>query len=136
MEYLSLAPIGKGLFVAGTIAAIVVFAYVMYRRLGLLFLGQFENRFDRLPARFWAMIKYGFGQYKMPQELIPGLLHIFIFVGFMVLTVRTVEIFVMGVTAQVFSTVTGNSSLGSRIRLKSFGVPSASGGVNQLCISS
>jgi len=41
-------------------------------------------------------------------------------------------IFIMGAMAQVFSTVTGNSSLGSRMRLKSFGVPSLNGGVNQL----
>ena len=102
-QVLFFSPVVKGLFVAAVIAAVAFFSYTMYRRLGILFLTQKENRLDQLPRRVWSMIKFGFAQYRMPEEIIPGLLHIFIFVGFMALTIRTTEIAVMGVTSSHYN---------------------------------
>jgi Fe-S oxidoreductase len=67
--------------------------YVAYYRIQILALGQPENRLDKHTTRIWLAIKYGFLQYKMPRELSAGLLHIMVFSGFMVLSVRTVTLF-------------------------------------------
>ena len=100
---LSFSAAEKALFIAAVIGAVAFFSYTMYRRLGILLLAQKENRADHIPGRILAMLKYGFGQRRMFDELIPGLLHIFIFVGFMTLAIRTTEIAVMGVTSSHYS---------------------------------
>ncbi len=56
------------------------------------------NRLDRVPERLGALLRFGFGQRRMvdPEEFVPGLMHVMIFAAFMVLSVRTVMLFVMG----------------------------------------
>jgi len=56
------------------------------------------NRLDRLAERSMVLLKFGFGQRRMvdPEEFVPGAMHLMIFAAFMVLTVRTVMLFVMG----------------------------------------
>jgi Fe-S oxidoreductase len=100
---LSFSPAEKGLFIAAVIVAVAFFSWTMYRRLGVLLLARNENRTDRVGERTLAMLKYGFGQHRLPDDLIPGLLHIFIFVGFLTLSIRTMEIAVMGVTSSDYN---------------------------------
>lgn len=49
-------------------------------------------------ARLSALLRFGFGQRRLldPEELVPGLLHVFVFVAFLVLGLRTVTLFGMG----------------------------------------
>ncbi len=100
---LSFSPVEKVLFVLVILAAIGYFARTMYQRLAVLMVAQKEERTDRVGERLSAMLKYGFGQYRMPDELVPGLLHIFIFVGFLTLSIRTTEIAVMGLTSSHYT---------------------------------
>ncbi len=100
---LALSHAEKILFIAVIVAAVAFFAHTMYRRLAVLLVAQKEDRTDHLPDRILAMLKYGFGQYRLPDELIPGLLHIFIFVGFVTLSIRTTEIAVMGLRSSHYT---------------------------------
>ncbi len=83
------------LFALMILAGLAIFGYVMYRRFKLMTLGPGENRFDEIPKRIAAAVKFGFGQNRMPREKQAGWLHIFIFGGFMVLSIRTTIIFGM-----------------------------------------
>jgi Fe-S oxidoreductase len=58
------------------------------------------NRLDRVPERFGALLKFGFGQRRMldPEEFVPGLMHFFIFGAFVVLAGRTGMLFVMALS--------------------------------------
>ena len=72
------------------VTALVVFAWSAIRRWQLLRLGRFVNRFDRIPERLAAVFRYAFAQEKMSYYQPTGWAHKLIFVGFVVLTVRTI----------------------------------------------
>ena len=91
------------LFIGVTILGLLVFMYVMHYRIQIMKLGSPDDRTDHLPHRVWMTIKYAFLQYKMPQEIIPGILHIMIFFGFLTLGVRTVILFGHGIAGADFS---------------------------------
>ena len=65
--------------------------YSLNRRFGLLRLGREDNRFDRLGERFKHMMVYALGQKKMFDDRFAGLYHLFIFYGFLVVSIRTVR---------------------------------------------
>jgi len=71
------------------VSALAVFAWSAIRRWQLLRLGRFVNRFDRIPERLAAVFRYAFAQEKMSYYQPSGWAHKLIFVGFMVLTLRT-----------------------------------------------
>ena len=55
----------------------------------LLSTGRPDMRFDRLPERVRGVVEYALGQKKMGYYRVAGLAHKLIFVGFMVLLLRT-----------------------------------------------
>ncbi len=55
-----------------------------------------EPRFDRIGLRIRRTLEYAFAQKRMFRDLYAGVFHIFIFGGFVVLTVRTIELVVDG----------------------------------------
>ncbi len=81
-------------------AGLVAFAFIMNGRLRAMFAlkGEPGNRLDQVPRRLAAFLKFGLGQKRMldREERLPGSMHFFIFFAFMVLTVRTAMLFVMG----------------------------------------
>ena len=87
------------------------FGYTMFGRVRamLALKAPANNRFDRIPERIAALMKFGMGQKRMvnPEEFVPGLMHVFIFGAFMVLSVRTIMMFVMGYSETV-ALVLGN----------------------------
>jgi Fe-S oxidoreductase len=82
-----------GLLVA---AAIAVFVYSISRRIRVLLAGRPDDRFTRIPRRILLTLQYAFAQRRMFRDLYAGVFHIFIFSGFLVLTVRTVALVVEG----------------------------------------
>ncbi|MBX3202101.1 MAG: (Fe-S)-binding protein [Labilithrix sp.] len=78
------------------VAAHVVFAWSAIRRWQLLRLGRFTNRFDRIPERLAAVFRYAFAQEKMNYYQPTGWAHKLIFVGFLVLTLRTLVLWGRG----------------------------------------
>jgi Fe-S oxidoreductase len=76
------------------LAGLASFARLMAPRLQILLHLRPENLFDQLPERILGTLKLAIGQYRMPRELAAGLAHIFIFSGFMIVSLATLTHFV------------------------------------------
>lgn len=83
----SLLP-SNDLIVGIHVIGILLFIYVIARRLQPLLLAQRDYRFDRPLERLRRTGKYWFGQWRHPRYRFAGLLHIVIFVGFLLLAAR------------------------------------------------
>jgi Fe-S oxidoreductase/nitrate reductase gamma subunit len=74
--------------------ALAIFGYGLYRRVRLWRQGQPRLRFDHCGRRLWNVVRYVLGQIKVANEAGPGIMHLSIFFGFLVLFVGTALIFV------------------------------------------
>lgn len=82
--------------VAALVVALGYFASVMVGKTRLLVLArQRPEFFSEIPTRFANMLLYAFGQRKMFKEPRAGLMHAFIFWGFLVLQLRTLYLIVI-----------------------------------------
>ena len=82
-----------------TIAGVGAVVFSLSRRFSLLTTGRAENRFDRLGERFRHVLVYAFGQKKMFDDPFAGIYHLFIFYGFLVVSLRTVTMVIEGLFA-------------------------------------
>src|SRR5580704_12101076 len=71
------------------VAALAAFAWSAYRRWNLLLVGRPVNRFDRLGERLAGVWRYAFKQQKMDYYSPAGAAHKLIFLGFIVLLLRS-----------------------------------------------
>ncbi len=78
------------------LTSLAVFAWSALRRWQLLRLGSFVNRFDRLGDRVRGVIRYAVAQEKMDYYQPAGWAHKLIFVGFIVLLLRTMVLWGRG----------------------------------------
>jgi Fe-S oxidoreductase len=78
------------------VAAHAVFFWSAIRRWQLLRLGKLVNRFDRIPERIAAVLRYAFAQEKMGYYQPAGWAHKLIFIGFLVLLARTLVLWGRG----------------------------------------
>ncbi|KPK65456.1 MAG: electron transfer flavoprotein [Gemmatimonas sp. SG8_38_2] len=69
-----------------------LFSFIMWKRIGLLRLGAPDPRLDRIGTRLRKLLVVGFGQSRQPRYLVAGTLHITIFAGFLILSVRSVTL--------------------------------------------
>jgi len=83
---------GRFLFGLLVLFAILAFIYSIGRRLRVLLAAAPEDRFDRIGLRIRKTLEYAFAQKRMFRDLYAGVFHIFLFGGFVVLTVRTVAL--------------------------------------------
>jgi Fe-S oxidoreductase len=67
-----------------------LFFWSAIRRWQLLRIGKWIHRFDRIPERIGAVFRYAFAQEKMSYYQPAGWAHKLIFVGFLVLLLRTI----------------------------------------------
>lgn len=74
-------------------AALGTFAALIWPRWRLLRHAKAEARFDRLGERVASVLKFALGQARMTREPIAGLAHIFIFSGFLVVSLGTLSHF-------------------------------------------
>jgi Fe-S oxidoreductase len=74
--------------------ALSVFAALIVPRTKLLFRLRKENLFDQIPERIRGTLKFAIGQYRMPRDPVAGFAHIFIYAGFMIVSLATVTHFV------------------------------------------
>jgi heterodisulfide reductase subunit C len=78
------------------VTAHAVFFWSAIRRWQLLRLGKFVDRFQRIPDRLAALFRYGVAQEKMNYYQPAGWAHKLIFVGFLVLLLRTIVLWGRG----------------------------------------
>ena len=77
-------------------------------------LGKDIDRTDRKPERWKNMAKIALGQYKMVRRPVSGVLHIVVYVGFILINIELLEIVIDGLfgTHRVFQPVIGNGLYG------------------------
>lgn len=73
--------------------AMAVFCYGLYRRIRLWKLGQPEDRSGHIIKRIWGVLKDALGQMSVMRETTPGIMHVMIFSGFVVLFIGTLLVF-------------------------------------------
>jgi Fe-S oxidoreductase/nitrate reductase gamma subunit len=79
------------------LAAVTYFTIRARRLYRILRLGPTENRFDRIPERIRGVLSYVGAHTRMFRNLYSGILHIFIFYGFVVLLTAIVQAFGEGI---------------------------------------
>jgi Fe-S oxidoreductase/nitrate reductase gamma subunit len=80
---------GHLLVYAAFLAAVIVFVYGVYRRIRLWRLGRPEARFDQIGKRLLHMIRDGLAQAAVLREKVPGLAHMALYSGLIILTIGT-----------------------------------------------
>ncbi|MBM4167544.1 MAG: (Fe-S)-binding protein [Ignavibacteria bacterium] len=78
-------------FIAFLLLSLGFFGYSVNRLLTFLKIGKPENRFDRLGTRLKKVLVVAFGQSKILREPFAGLIHFFIFWGFVILLTAVIE---------------------------------------------
>ncbi|MFO7751778.1 MAG: (Fe-S)-binding protein [Desulfobacteraceae bacterium] len=77
-------------------AGVGVFTYIMARRLAPLVRAAPDSRKDRLFSRVKQVLVLWLAQYKQPRYRLAGIVHIVIFAGFIILSIRTVSLVFVG----------------------------------------
>jgi hypothetical protein len=94
---------GYGLFLVIHFVGLVCFGYIVWRRLVPLRRAQPHSRFDHPVARLGKLAQYWFGQWKHPRYRTAGILHILIFIGFILLVIRLFSTLLVGVSSNVLA---------------------------------
>ncbi len=78
------------------IIGIGLFAYIMARRIAPLVRAAPDHRFGDIPLRLKNVFFVWLGQIRQPRYMLAGVLHIVIFGGFLVLSIRSTSLVVIG----------------------------------------
>ena len=84
------------IFVAIFIGSFSLLFYSLKQKLSLLKIGKKENRFENKHERVFNIIKIVFGQSKLLRDPAAGLVHFFIFWGFIFFTLAVLEGMIQG----------------------------------------
>lgn len=97
--------ISQILFVLLAIAGTAFFVYNARKVIRNIKLGKAVNRTDQPQKRLITMLKVAFGQTKMAVRPVPFLLHLIVYVGFVIINLEVLEIIIDGVfgTHRVFA---------------------------------
>lgn len=92
-------------FTLAFLFGIIFFARNVRRILRNIKLGKSLDRSDRPNERFKNMARVALGQSKMVKRPIAGILHIFVYVGFVIINIEVMEIIIDGIfgTHRIFS---------------------------------
>lgn len=96
------------------VAALGIATYLIIKRIGLIKktiqLGRSEDRTDNSSERLKTMLLVAFGQKKMFNRPVVGFLHLFVYVGFVIINLEVLEILIDGVfgTHRVFASPLGS----------------------------
>ncbi|BBO71264.1 hypothetical protein DSCA_51940 [Desulfosarcina alkanivorans] len=77
---------------------VAMFAYIMAIRMAPLVKAAPDNRFDHIPQRIYHVLKIWLGQYRQPRYMVAGVVHIMIFAGFLILSVRSCSLVIIGIS--------------------------------------
>jgi Fe-S oxidoreductase len=80
------------------IVGVGIFAYIMAKRIAPLVLAAPDHRFDRPISRIIGLIKLWLMQWKQPRYMQAGVVHIMIFAGFIILSIRSISLVVIGIS--------------------------------------
>ncbi|WP_410221139.1 4Fe-4S dicluster domain-containing protein [Pedobacter sp.] len=97
------------IFTLIAIAGIVLFSLNAKKVIRNIKLGKPLNRSDQPQKRLATMLKIAFGQTKMAARPVPFVLHLLVYVGFVIINIEVLEIFIDGIfgTHRVFAGLGG-----------------------------
>lgn len=82
------------------VVVVVIFVYLIAKRIKIIWhnirLGRDINRRDQPAKRWRVMLLVAFGQKKMFKKIIPALLHLFLYVGFIIVNFEVIEFILDG----------------------------------------
>ena len=93
-----------GIFPAAILSVILpvigigLFAYIIARRIAPLVRANPDNRFDQIGKRVTNLIFVWLGQIRQPRYMLAGVLHIAIFAGFLILSIRSTSLVIIGLS--------------------------------------
>lgn len=95
------------IFIVILIAAVGLFAYQVSKIRRNILLGRDIDRSDRKLDRIKVMLMVAFGQSKMVVRPLAGIMHIFIYVGFVIINLEVLEIIIDGIfgTHRIFGSI-------------------------------
>ena len=101
--------ISQIIFLLLIIAGAGLFTYNFRKILRNISLGRSVKRIDRRGERWMTMIKVAFGQTKMAKRPIPFMLHLVVYLGFVIINIEVLEIMIDGLfgTHRIFSAAGG-----------------------------
>ena len=104
MEYLP-----NILFILALAAGVGFFVINCRKLIRNIKLGRDENRSDNKPQRFKNMAKIALGQYKMVRRPVSGIIHVLVYLGFIIINIEVLEIIIDGIfgTHRIFSFLGG-----------------------------
>ncbi|MCP4346588.1 MAG: (Fe-S)-binding protein [Desulfobacterales bacterium] len=85
------------LFVLIPVIGISTFTFIIAKRLAPLVLSQPDPRMDSLITRTFNMFKYAIAQYRQPRYMLAGVVHIVIFAGFMIISLQSITLVMIGI---------------------------------------
>jgi Fe-S oxidoreductase len=88
--------ISGAIFIVVLVIALTFFAWALNRRVQYVMLGRPESRFDRPVTRTVGFVGLVFGQKKLFKERV-GIIHFFVFWGFIVIAFGTLQIIAEGI---------------------------------------
>jgi hypothetical protein len=83
------------------VVGVAIFTYIMAKRLAPLVRAIPDDRLDRPVRRMVAVLKYYFGQYKHPRYMTAGIIHIFLFAGFFIISLRSITLVLLGISKDI-----------------------------------
>jgi len=98
------------LFLIIAAAAIVLFSLNVRKIIRNINLGRALDRSDRPSERLAIMLKVAFGQSKMAKKPVAFLLHLFVYIGFVIINLEVLEIIIDGIfgTHRIFAEPLGS----------------------------
>ncbi|ABB32493.1 electron transfer flavoprotein-associated cytochrome b and CCG domain pair iron-sulfur cluster-binding oxidoreductase [Geobacter metallireducens GS-15] len=88
---------GYLLFSLIPLVGIGAFAYIIGKRLSPLLKGEPDPRINEVPERIVKFLKFGMLQWRQPRYLFAGVLHILLFAGFLVLSLGSISLVIIGI---------------------------------------
>jgi Fe-S oxidoreductase len=76
----------------------MVFIYIMAIRMAPLVYSAPDNRWDHPGKRLFNVFKIWLAQYRQPRYMLAGVVHIVIFSGFLILSVRSLSLVLIGIS--------------------------------------
>lgn len=97
------------IFIILTLAGVALFAFNVRKVIRNIKIGKATNRSDQPAKRLMTMLKVAFGQTKMAARPIPFLLHLVVYLGFVIINLEVLEIVIDGAfgTHRVFAGLGG-----------------------------
>lgn len=80
------------------VLGVAMVTFILAKRMAPLVRAAPDPRLDRIPERLFGMVKYAVAQWRQPRYMLAGVLHIIIFAGFMILSLRSITLVLVGIS--------------------------------------